>query len=356
MIGLIDLDLYSSQKLSLPNLEIMKLATYYQKEKKEYVRLIDLNETNFSGYDKIFLRNDNFQLTIPQHFLESNNIEYGGLAFSKGVYIPFENEIIDFCLPLVSIYKPFLREKMIEGFKTKEINSFLDNTYVRISNGKEKLPIPPIQPRKKVYIYDDNLIQDGWEKAIETMAKRRPSSIVTIHPIRCSTINQFLKVRAYTKIARTNKIILDMPLPLEELNIFFKKYENLLLAEVTTSAEVYLTCGEKRDIINSKVSYSNNICYVLNLLYSFWARKIPIRLHYDLFSLSDTNPFHELYLLMENWSNLSTPLKRDKKLIERIKTDKQKEAYELFLKFYPGEKNLFIQDFNSLSNRGYWRV
>ena len=55
MIGLIDLDIYHPQKFLLPNLEIMKLATYYQKEKKEYVRLIDPSENNLSGYDKIFL-------------------------------------------------------------------------------------------------------------------------------------------------------------------------------------------------------------------------------------------------------------------------------------------------------------
>ncbi|MBO5142227.1 MAG: hypothetical protein J6J11_01055 [Treponema sp.] len=356
MIGLIDLDIYHPQKFLLPNLEIMKLATYYQKEKKEYVRLIDPLENNLSGYDKIFLRSDNLNNPIPSHILQYSNIEYGGNAFSKGIYLPFEEEIIDFCLPTTSIYKPFLREKMIEGLKAKDINNFLDNTYFRISNGKEKLPIPPVRAKKKVFIYDDNLIQDGWEKVIETLTQRKPSSIVTLNPIRCFTINQFFKVRQYTKIARTNSIILDLPIPLDELNIFFKKYEKKLLAEITLHSEVFLPFGEKKDRPFGKLAYADNLYYTLNLIYSFWARKIPIKLKYELYSLPDTNPFHELFTLIENWSNISTENKRGQQLIDKIKSEKQKEEYDLFLKIYPKQKNLFLQNFTELSNRGFWRV
>jgi len=44
MIGLVDFDFYSSTSTTklIPNIEIMKLATYYKTEKNLFCRLIDL--------------------------------------------------------------------------------------------------------------------------------------------------------------------------------------------------------------------------------------------------------------------------------------------------------------------------
>ena len=68
MIGLVDLQLQSWDKPQLcpPNLEIMKLATYYQAEENQFCRLINLDETEFSGYDKIYVFSEskNF-VTVP---------------------------------------------------------------------------------------------------------------------------------------------------------------------------------------------------------------------------------------------------------------------------------------------------
>jgi len=56
MIGLIDLDFYSSTATDclIPNVDIMKLATYYRIEKNTFCRLISLFETELEGYDKIY--------------------------------------------------------------------------------------------------------------------------------------------------------------------------------------------------------------------------------------------------------------------------------------------------------------
>ena len=55
MIGLVDFDLLtrSSKSLYIPNLEIMKLATYYKTEEKQFCRLMSLEETELNTYDKI---------------------------------------------------------------------------------------------------------------------------------------------------------------------------------------------------------------------------------------------------------------------------------------------------------------
>ena len=56
MIGLVDYDLQTTSLVGLvpPNIEIMKLATYYKNEENTFCRLIDLKEQELSSYDKIY--------------------------------------------------------------------------------------------------------------------------------------------------------------------------------------------------------------------------------------------------------------------------------------------------------------
>lgn len=57
MIGLVDIDLQTSTATNLcpPNIEIMKLATYYKTEENLFCRLINLDETELTSYDKIYI-------------------------------------------------------------------------------------------------------------------------------------------------------------------------------------------------------------------------------------------------------------------------------------------------------------
>ena len=68
MIGLVDYDLQTTSLTALipPNLEIMKLANYYKTELNTFCRLIDLNENDLSGYEKIyFFSEQEGRITIP---------------------------------------------------------------------------------------------------------------------------------------------------------------------------------------------------------------------------------------------------------------------------------------------------
>jgi len=198
MIGLVDYDLYTSASAQLapPNVEIMKLATYYKKEENKFCRLLHLDETELTAYDKIYVFSEaEAPPTLPEHFLRANNIIYGGTAFTNGVYIPFKNEIIDYTIPRSSIYKQFLKEKDLAGIKMKVIEHILDDTYYRMYAGENKLPIPPILPRKRVFIFDKNFFAPDWQKIVENITKKSPSSIRTIHPIYCKTTSNFFKLR-----------------------------------------------------------------------------------------------------------------------------------------------------------------
>lgn len=108
MIGLVDYDLYTCDSINLtpPNIEIMKLASYYQIEENKYCRLLHLDETELTAYDKIFFFSEaDLPPSIPEPFRRADNVIYGGTAFTNRIYVPFKNEIIDYTIPRSTIYK-----------------------------------------------------------------------------------------------------------------------------------------------------------------------------------------------------------------------------------------------------------
>lgn len=89
MIGLVDYDFQTNTALTLtpPNLEIMKLATYYKTEKNIFCRLMSLDETELTSYDTIyFFSEQSIPPEIPDAFKRSDNVVFGGTAFTNGIY------------------------------------------------------------------------------------------------------------------------------------------------------------------------------------------------------------------------------------------------------------------------------
>lgn len=356
MIGLVDFDLLtrSSKSLYIPNLEIMKLATYYKTEEKQFCRLMSLKETELDAYDKIYFFSEQDSIEIPIQFKRAKNVIFGGTTFTKGKYIPFENELIDYTLPKTFIYKEFLGQKYDEGIKTKEINSFLDSGYYRMYAGNNKLPMPAILKKKKIYLYDREFFYPDWKNILNKLSEKTPSTIIRMHPISCSTLTSFFEIRNFTRFSRKNEIILDLEVPYGDIPILFNKYEKKFLADINDSSNVYLPLGKTLPTNNK---YLENLAYTLNLFYSFWARNIPMKIKYLRPNIGNYNPINNLSLLIENWSNLTTENKRKTPLIERIKKGSiEEEELNFFLSYYPKKIDLFEQNYIDLSSRGYWRL
>lgn len=361
MIGLIDLDLQSSTSVNLmpPNLEIMKLATYYRIEENKFCRLIPLNETDFTGYEKIYCESELLGWkAVPPALLKTNNIFYNGSAFSNGNYIPFENSIIDFTLPRPAIYKEFLKEKYQEGIKNKVISHILDDTYYRNYAGDEQLPLPKIIKGKRVYLYDRKFFYQDWEETLEKISSHSPSTIIRIHPVICNKLNQFFTLRKYNKFARSNNIILDIKIPLSDVNYMLKEYGKIFLAEITDSSNVFLPLGGS---YIAPSEYYRDIIYTLNLLYAFWSKNIPIKLWYIEPKIGFINPIFELYQAIIKWSN--SPRVKNKTILERLRKPKSKkdivierEQLKKILDYCPGNNDLFKQSFEKIVQGGYWRL
>ena len=181
----------------------MKLATYYKREENHFCRLLTLEEQELESYDKIYFYSEtSIHPTIPEQFLRANNVEYGGTAFTKK-YIPFKNQIIDYTIPRPTIYKEFLKQKYNDGVKAKIISHVLDDSYYRNYAGENKLPLTPVLPRKRFYLYDKDFFYPDWEETLTAISERNPSSIVRIHPVIFNTLAKYFKLRSFSKFART---------------------------------------------------------------------------------------------------------------------------------------------------------
>lgn len=358
MIGLVDYDLQttSSNTLIPPNIEIMKLATYYKNDENIFSRLISLDETELSSYDIIYFFSEAETAPIIPTQFKAANVLYGGTAFTDE-YQPFKNSLIDFTIPKIFVYKEFLKQKYQAGIKTKIINHILDDTYYRNYAGNTRLPIPPIIPNKRVFLYDKDFFYPDWEETMNEIISHRPSSIIRIHPIVCHKITEYFKLREMTKISRANSIILDLNIPLNDVHYMLNKYSNLFLADITESSNIYLALGTT---LKSCFHYYKDYIYKMNLLYSFWSKGIPIKIKYITPKIWRADPLQNLSKLTETWTNGKTKftstlaqklIVKNKKKIPPARIEKNN-----LIKYYPQAQDLFNQNFTDIKNRRQWRL
>lgn len=358
MIGLVDLNFQKAEKsLPPPNLEIMKLAEYYKREENKYCRLINLEETEFGGYEKIYVFSENDDcITVPETIKRAPNVIYGGSAFTNKVYVPFENELIDYTLPRPNIYSNLLKEKYQAGELEKNIEHILDDGYYRRFAGEKELPIPPINTRKRVYIYDRDFFQAGWQTIIEDIKEHKPSSINFIHPAHYYKLSDFFCARENDIISKSNDAFLDLNIPLSEVNYMMRNYQKRLLSLILPTSAIYLSIGGS---YYYQMEYYKNFIYKLNLLYNFWAYKIPIRLKYEKPTLGCYDPLANLSKTIAAWSSSS---RREHTTIyeyfpkkttqEEIKA--AKEEIKMLVDKYPKQDILFKQTKQRLQEGGKW--
>lgn len=354
MIGLVDYDFQSAplNHLPPPNIEIMKLATYYKTEENLFCRIIGLEESELSSYDKIyFFSESNTPITIPAQFKKANNVFYGGTAFT-GNYQPFNNEIIDYTIPRVDIYKGILKHLYQEGVSEKVIAHILDDGYYRNYAGNNKLPLPPVLSNKRFFLYDKDFFYPDWEETIARIEDKKISSIVRIHPIVCKKVSAYFALRSHAKIARSNDIIIDLDIPLSEFYYFLKRYKKKFLADITFNSNVFITLGGN---FQYNKQYYDDFDYKMNLLYSFWCNEIPIKIKYIYPQLGYVNPIEHLSLLIERWAGTKSKITRtiedrlpkNKQLIENIE-------YETVLKNCKDSLKLFRQNYEKLLKMRSW--
>lgn len=347
----------AGKTLPPPNLEIMKLAEYYKREENKFCRIIDLEETELSSYEKIYAFSENDQcINMPDAFLRASNVIYGGSAFTNKKYIPFENELIDYTIPRANIYSRLLKDKYAAGESEKVINHIIEDSYYRRFCGEKELPLPPINRKKRVYIYDRDFFQPGWERIIENITKHSPSSINFIHPMHFQHLSDFFTTRENTIISKSNDTFLDLHIPLKETKYMMQKYKTRLLSVILPSSAIYLSLGGS---YYYQMDYYKNFIYKLNLLYEFWANKIPIKIKYEMPSLGCYDPLQELSQVAASWTR--TEAHKEKTLMEKMPKKTKVESLQIaheqvkkLIERFPQQKKLFQQTSATLEQGGKW--
>ena len=148
-VGLIDDDVRFG-KLKYPNLEIMKLASYY-KNNRDIVELCTDYRT-FERYSKIIIRKNKNNNDFPSMLMSKvrDRCEYGGYAFTSGMYIPMKNEI-EKSLPDVTIYDKIKSDKKLVG---NRFNSILQRVPLRLETSDGI----PERTYKGYLVYDKNVL------------------------------------------------------------------------------------------------------------------------------------------------------------------------------------------------------
>lgn len=340
----------------------MKLATYYRQEENTFCRLIDLDEEELGAYDQIFFFSEIAkEITIPPAFRAAKNVIYGGSNFTNKQYKPFENEIIDYTIAKPFIYKEILKQRFQNGAKAKQINHLIDDSYYRMYAGDKKMPVPPTMSNKRIFLFDRDIFYPDWKETLTEIIERKPSSIVPIHPIYCKTLTNFFEVRNFSKLSRKSTTVLALEIPLSEVPLMFKKYTNKFLAEVTKHSSVFLELGGTRQ---TSYEYYKDFVYKMNLLYSFWARKIPIKIRYED-SLTHNNPIQDLEREVVFWADAEIVDEKNVTLESRLhghgkKPTKSKQHLrdqrDKILRFFPKSTSIFQQSYIDLTERRIWRM
>lgn len=331
----------------------LKISSYYKRyEKNENVFLIkDLK--SIEKYDKVYFVSNKILEEIPQEVLVAPNVLF------YGEYLPDDiPELYHHMIPDVTLYNETVQRLLTEEkITTERALTFLSSSYYQAKVGDTYIPIPPIEPRARIYVYDkDFLAQPDCWNIFDRIIERKPASIFFVEPLRCHTIKQFLHLREeYERVSRQNKIILDYFVPYDDFDLYFGKYKLKLLGEITTSSHISIYLGKNyKSDVYSEMFYIHNIFYCLNLLFSYYSRNIPIFTEIYYPPNQPLTIYTEIYKVIRAWVNSSD---KDKTFGECFWTKKQKKILKQLLDKNPTFEAFLPKSKNKLKNtRGIWRI
>ena len=182
-IGLYDGDLQKYFHCPF-NLELMKIAAYYKNKNQ----IVSLSPTFApERYSQFFYRKDYYDGAFPEKLMTSKNVEYGGLAFTQGIYAPMDLTI-ETTPPDRSIYEKVLKTyfdfKGQEGLRKSYI-ALTNSQHLRLSlDGKTVWPefekqLKDIDSTSAFFFHDTDLgkIENSYE-VIQDILKLRKDTIL----------------------------------------------------------------------------------------------------------------------------------------------------------------------------------
>lgn len=183
-IGLYDMDM-ATYTLVPFNLELMKLSSYYKKNREVVILSPYFTPER---HQKFFLRKDFDDGKFPFGLEKVKNLDYGGYAFSKGIYAPLPREI-EIMRPDPMIYenmeKTFLSSPSPDSKKI--FKNMMEAEHCRISlDGKTIWEDYPKQFKflktarnLMFHDYDLGMIDGGFEEVQRLLSRARTDGWAT---------------------------------------------------------------------------------------------------------------------------------------------------------------------------------
>ena len=171
--------------LSESNLELMKLSAYYKK-KREMVILSPCFSPE--RHQKFYVRKDYDDGNFIKGMTSESNVEYGGYAFTNGIYVPLPKEI-EVMHPDTTLYENM--ENVIVGNgrcgRKKIYQNMMEAEHCRISlDGKTIWEDYPkqfkfLKSARNLMLHDYNLaaIDGGFEEVQKILARARTDGWAT---------------------------------------------------------------------------------------------------------------------------------------------------------------------------------
>lgn len=324
-IGLLDQDALSSPSTFHPNLEIMKLSTYYKKS-KNFVSFI-LNLDNIDRYTKIVLRKDIDDENYLSNILLDKRCNYGGLAFTNNIYSPLdisiENSVPDFSIYNSYFNKILIKEKSYETLRKK----YSRGSFVRLStNGKDcnldisKGILNGARRGYDIYVYDNDVFKiKNYKEAISSIVRGAAQKVLFIHPQSSSSFNQIEELCLCPWCGTKNEIIYDKMIYNKEFKEICSKSNNFFVKPLI------LICYDKNRTYTEnflKTDFKNSLNKMLYIMIT--KSKINLKCKEDI---KDEN-FKKLYKNLISWGTQgfcsysfnNFLLKRNKKQVAFLKT------------------------------------
>lgn len=236
IIGLLDYDLVVGQS-KFPNLELMKLSSYYKSQRESVDLIRDCRD--FMIYDKIYLRKEENRGSLPYQLIAEakGKVEYGGRFFGKK-YKPFTPEI-EMAAPDKLLYDlKWVQKKQSPTFKTA-INSYtcLRTNYCDLQH--------LVSEKQRYLLYDDNIADHLTDFTnFIYRVKRRAKKIRFVNSVVVNSLEDLNAILKWGELIHLHNIyeinfkpdITDIKnnLPLYTgreiyVNVFDEKYRNVSL-------------------------------------------------------------------------------------------------------------------------------
>ena len=323
-IGIIDQDAFSIPiKDFIPNLEVMKISSYYKKNKNIVSLLLNLEDNE--RYSKLFLRKDNPKSDYYSSLILDKRCSYGGLSFTNGIYAPLE-DTIENSIPDISIYDNFFKRNFIGSAAIeKQKRILLNSNFIRLStdnincneNFKNYLQT---KSHTRVYVYDTNIlnIKDSIE-VLDSFPFGFYQKVYLIHPIKITSIEEAERLCSKKWYAPQEQIIFSKDLS-------NKEFKELCKVSKRFSSALNYKLGVDKSNNYGDIFLKNELIKILNrLIYiKIIGAKIKILVNKDI---PNENYYH-IFKYLDHW----------------IKRGSSKDSFSSHLKkFSKFERNRLIE-------------